>query len=133
MADLVGTLVLVSTKTHYAARFVNESDGTGESAVVKIDKSTLTDLHGREPRAIDICSIEFQVNGFNYITLLWDHGTDKRIAVLKGNGYFSWEEQGGLLDPNLNDSTGDVLLTTDGAIDGASYNITIEARLRPND
>lgn len=133
MTDTVDTLVLVSTKTHYTVRLTNESDGTGESAVKKIDKSTLTDLHGREPRAIDFMSIEYQVNGFNYVTLRWDHATDDEIAVLKGNGFFTWKEAGGLRDPTLNDSTGDVLLTTDGAVDGASYNITIEARLRPND
>ncbi len=133
MTDTVDTLVLVNTPTHYTVRFTNESDGTGESGVVKINKSDLTGRHGREPRAIDIMSIQYQVNGFNYITLDWDHATDDEISVLKGNGFLDFRDSGGLRDPTLNDSTGDILLNTDGAFDGASYDITIEARLRADD
>jgi hypothetical protein len=133
MTDTVDTDILVSTASHYTVRLTNESDGTGEAAVAKIDKSGLTGLHGREPLAIDILTVQYIVTGFNYVVLFWDHGTDAQIVVLQGTGFIDFRDYGGLRDTSINDGSGDVLLTTDGGADGSGYNIVIETRLRGDD
>ena len=46
MADAVTTIVTNNGAKNYQARFTNISDGTGESAVIKIDKSTLVNEMG---------------------------------------------------------------------------------------
>lgn len=113
-------------------QITNESDGTGEADVVKIDKSAFTLLNGKTPLAIDIDEITFQVDGFNYVVLEWDNASDTTIAVLKGNGMFDYRPYGGLKNPSpLQAATsGDVIIRTDGGTDGASYNILIAAEFR---
>lgn len=134
MADTVNTQVVFTGNRRYVVRLTNESDGTGESAVTKVDISTLTAPSGKAGApgtaatytAID--KIEYQVNGFNYVKLAWDHTTDDEIAILSGNGCIDAKAFGGIVDPKSTGGTGDILLTTDGAIDGASYDITIWLR-----
>lgn len=134
MTDTVDTKVLVSTGTHYVIRITNESDGTGESGVAKIDKSTLTDRFGSEPKAVDIMLIEGNIGGFNYIVGRWDHSTDDEAFVLPpGSVYRDYRPYGGNRDPITAGGTGDLLLTTDGAVDGASYDLTIHCELRSSD
>lgn len=129
MADVVNTNVIQSNGgRYYVAQFLNESDGTGESAVTKVDISTLTDAQGNTATYSAIDRIQYVVTGFNYVTLYWDATTDDEIAVLKGSGFLDWSAEGGNVDPKSTGSTGDIKLTTDGAADGAGYDITIWLR-----
>jgi hypothetical protein len=130
MADTVDTKVIRNATGHYVARFTNESDGTGESGVTKIDISTLTTATGAVPTYSKIERIEYSVWGFNYVTLRWDHTTDDEIAVLKGNGIIDTSMDGGMVDPKSAGGTGDILLTTDGGADGSGYDLTIYARMK---
>jgi hypothetical protein len=134
VADAVTTNVLVNDGNKYVVHLTNICDTTGESGVVKVDKSSLTCTNGKEPIALDIVEICGTVNGFTNVKLHWDHATDDTAAVMTG-GYFEFDycEYGGLKDPTLNDSTGDLLLTTTGNASGDNYDITISLRLRPND
>lgn len=136
MADTVDVKVLRNPLSqggrHYVVRCTNESDGTGESGVAKIDISALT--LGSVNAAPTYCTIDRivgHVSGFNYVVLRWDHTTDDEIAVLRGNFDLDWTDVGGQTDPKTSGGTGDVLLTTDGAFDGASYDITIYTRMHP--
>ena len=130
MADTVDVKVLRSNTNRYVQHLTNESDGTGESAVVKLDISTLSLPDGTTPVTASVESIEYSVSGFNYVVLEWDATTNDEIAVLTGSGYIDWLDVGGAHDPQSTGSTGDVVLTTDGAIDGASYDITIRYKLK---
>lgn len=132
MADVVDTRVLFNGTRKYSARFTNVSDATGESAVVKIDISTLIGPNGVDaPTAVKLTEVEWSIQGFTSVRLLWDHTTDDEIVVLApGNGYASYEGVGGLMDPRSTGGTGDVLLTTAGAISGASYDITVVFELK---
>lgn len=130
MADKVDSRVLFSGTKKYVVRITNESDGTGESGVVKVDKSTLTTTDGAEPSKFVVDRIEWTVTGFNYVTLAFDHDTDDELAVLSGSGYKDYEDVGGLSDPASSGGTGDIILTTDGAFDGASYDITLYLRMK---
>lgn len=131
MADAVDTLTLVKGSKRIVVRLTNISDGTGESAVVKIDKSGLTGPDGTEPSKLVIERVEYDIQGFTSIRLYWDHTTDDEICVLgPGVGYLDWREVGGLVDPGSAGETGDVILTTNGHSSGDTYTITIYARLK---
>jgi len=131
MADTVDTLTLLDNGIHHHIRITNESDGTGESAVVKIDMSGITAFGNEVIKAVDVDRIFGMVGGFNYVVLEWDASTNDEIVVLApGTFDFDFRDQGGLRNPLSASATGDIQLTTDGAIDGAAYTITIEGRIR---
>lgn len=130
MTDTVTNQVVIGGKSTYVIHLTGISDGTGESNVVKIDKSTLLDTIGVEPPRILIQSARWCIQGFSYIKLTWDHATDATAMVLNGNGYENFEDVGGLKDTLLNDSTGDLLLTSVGAASGATYDITLVCSLQ---
>ena len=131
MADVTDSIVIETTPRRYIVRFLNVYVDTGESAVVKVDKSTLTASNGAEPRDLIIDEIEWTIQGYTYIKLLWDHTTDDEIAVLTGTGYRNYWSSGGLKDPRSAGGTGDVVATTVGTTAGNSYDITINCRLQP--
>lgn len=132
MADAVDTIVLESTPRRYVARFTNVSDATGESAVVKIDKSALVDFKGEEPYRLIIDYIKWTIGGFTSIRGLFDHTTDDEAFVLApGAGERDYSCDGGMRDPLSAGGTGDLLFTTAGAISGATYDIVVNCRLEP--
>ncbi len=126
MADLVTNTVLNDGHRNVVVLCVSESDGTGESNAIKIDLSTLSaGRDGKLPTRLTVDWIQYDVTGYNYVLLEYDHATDAPIALLKGSGTFVFP--GGKADI-LTTSTGDVILTTDGNADGNGYTITIGAR-----
>lgn len=130
MADTVDTIVLESTMQRQIVRLTNVSDGTGESAVVKVDKSALTGFDGLEPAYLIVDEIEWNIQGFTSIRLFWDHTTDDELAVLSGTGYRQYWSDGGLKDPRSAGGAGDIVLTTAGAASGATYDIRLNCRLQ---
>ena len=128
MADTVNTQILRNDGDWYVVRLTNESDGTGESNVVKVDISGLTNTNSKTVTYTSVYYIEYSVNVFNYVVLRWDHTTDDEIAVLRGTGCIDLRSVGGQVDPKTTGGTGDILLTTDGLTDGASYDITLHLR-----
>lgn len=132
MADTVDIIRLYIDKRRLVERYTNVSDGTGESAVIKVDKSTLVGptAEGDEPLRIVIRSLRWAVQGFTSVRLLWDHTTDDEAAVLSGNGFEDYSPFGGLVDPKSAGGTGDLLLTTAGTTSGNTYDITAEYELR---
>ena len=132
MSDFVNTNVIISNSQRHHIRITNQSDGTGELGITKVDKSTLITADGLEPKALDLLWVNWQVNGFNYIVLEWARiPSDITIEVLSGNGERDYRISGGIRDPISASSTGNILLKTDGAIDGASYDIEMMFKLRP--
>lgn len=128
MADTVDVATVFSGAYRQVVHLTNESDGTGESAVTKINISDKTNGNGTTATYSTIDYIEYAVHGFNYVVLEWDHTTNDEIAVLRGSGVIDWRDVGGYTDPKSSGGTGDVLLTTDGGADGSSYDITIHYR-----
>jgi hypothetical protein len=134
MADVVTNNTIFDSPHQRIIHLTNISDGTGEAAVVKIDKSSLTASDGAEPDALDIEWIDWNIQGITSVRLLWDHTTDDVAMVLNGNGYKNfrdpgglqnYSQTGGLKDPRSAGATGDLLLTTNGAASGGTYDITI--------
>lgn len=130
MADTVDTIVLHSSPTRYVVRLLNKSDGTGESAVVKVDKSTLVDVNGQEPAAVDIERCYGTVFGANHVQLLWDHTTDDEALILSGSFDYDFSGEGELRDPRSAGGTGDILLTSSGLVANGGYCIYLHCKLR---
>lgn len=130
MADAVTSTATFTGLRRHEVTLTNESDGTGETpGVKKIDISTFKTANGVTTATyMTVDYIEFQVDGFNYVRLHFDADTDDTLAVLKGSGRFDWSAVGGNTDPQSTGFVGDLLLTTDGAFDGASYTIVIGFR-----
>lgn len=127
MADTVTNTTLKQDEKELVVHLTCISDGTGESNVVKVDRSSFAALY-RDTKRITIRSVRWAIQGFTYIKISWDHTSDDTALVLNGNGYDEFPE--GLRDPNTSADTvsgaiGDVLLTSVGAASGASYDITI--------
>ena len=126
MVDTVDTITLFAGKDKYAVRLVNISDGTGESAVVKLDKSAIATALGiTEPSKIIIEELYWNIQGFTSVRLYWDHDTDDEIDVLCNSGYRDFSSFGGLVDPGSAGGIGDVLLTTVGVSATATYSIFV--------
>lgn len=124
MADTVSSLVLSNTQRRYVVQLMSTSDGTGESGVVKVDKSTLVGPDGTEPTHFMIDEIQGEVNGMQ-VVLSVDATTDVVLARLaSGIIQIDYRKQGGLSTKATGD-TGDILLTTIGHSSGDSYNIVL--------
>lgn len=128
MADVVDQKTIYSGKRYHTVHRINQSDGTGESAVTVVDISTLRDALGRVCDYSVVDRIEYSVWGFNYVTLYWDHTTDDEIAVLSRQGVIDFADFGGKVDPKTTGGTGDILLTTNGGAAGAGYDFTLIIR-----
>lgn len=128
MVDTVNTQVVFDGQRRYVVHLTNESDGTGESAVTKVDISTLTNGAGDTATYSTVDLIEYSVWGFNYVALEWNATTNDEIAVLFGQSVNDWVAHGGKTDPQSSGSTGDIVLTTDGGADGSGYDISIHLR-----
>lgn len=125
MADTVTSKVR-ETADRYTVHLTCVSDGTGETNVLKVDKSAILDASGEEPPLLRIASVRWAIQGFTRIKLSTDHNTDDTTLVLNGNGYANWEHLGGLFDANSAGGTGDLLLTSTGTTSGSSYDIDVE-------
>lgn len=133
MADTVDTLTVFSGARKKVYRFTNISDGTGESTVVKVDRSTLTGPNGFVPTYLVIEELQWSIQGFASVRLFWDHTADDEIVMLApGNGVATWVAGGGLKAPQAPSAAadGDIILTTNGAQSGATYEITMVVRLK---
>ena len=110
-----------------AYQFLND-EGTTETGVLKLDISSLTDAFGNTATYSAIDRIDYNIGGYNYVELLWDHTADDVITVLRGYGSTDWTLDGGNNDPRSAGGTGDILLTTNGGAAGSSYDITLWLR-----
>ncbi len=131
MADAVSTNVLFSSGNKRAILLTNISDGTGESAVTKVDRSAFTGPDGTVPTYIIIEKIEYACDGMQ-VRLYWDHTADDIICILAGSGYFDWTEVGGVKPPQAPSAAndGDILLTTNAHTSGDAYTITLYVRFK---
>ena len=126
MADTVTTKTLYNSPSKLVVQLTNLSDGTGESNVVKVDKSTFTGLNGAEPTKLTIEKIVYDVSSMR-VKLTWDQTTDETIAVLQGDGQIDWYKNGRSAR-NVGSNTGgtgDILLTTANQSVGDGYDITL--------
>jgi hypothetical protein len=129
MADAVTTETVFNGQRRKIVHLTNISDGTGESAVVKVDISALTFNQGTVPTYSTVDMIDYNIQGMSSVRLYWDHDTDDEIAILPaGMGTIHFEALGGKTDPRSDGGTGDIVLTTNGQAVGGTYDLTIFLR-----
>ena len=119
MADAVTSQTIINGPRNVVMKFTNLSDGTGESAVKKVDASDLS------AATLSIQKIHYCVNGM-VVTLLWDADTDVRIVELAGDGCLDLSGFGGIPNTKATGYTGDIMLTTTGHTSGDSYSLILE-------
>ena len=128
MADAVTATTVEDGPKRAVFYLTNTSDGTGESAVTKVDISELSSLQdGTACTGVRIQKITFTNVGMG-VKLLWDASTDV-IAAQRPADYsdtLDYSDMNGL--PNVAASggnTGDIQLTTIGHSSGATYSVVI--------
>jgi hypothetical protein len=120
MADTVTTQTLVSNRRRLVLKITNQSDGTGESAVNKVDVSAFGCTRVR------IRKINYSVGGMR-VSLHWAATTPVEIITLQpGEGNLCFDKFGGLVNNAGTGITGDITLTTNGATAGDSYSIILD-------
>ena len=127
MADTVTSQTILNTPYRLVMKFTNVSDGTGESAVNKVDVSTFT---AGEKEAtctgVTIDRIHFVNDGMK-VQILWDASSNvEAYKLLDTEGYYDFSHFGGLQNNAGSGKTGDILFTTVGAGNTETYNIILD-------
>lgn len=121
MVDLVTSQTLVDGAKNVVMKFTSVSDGTGESAVTKVDVSALKGA----PSTVKINKIHYSTSGM-IVRMLWDATADVTIMELQGEGCFDATGFGGLWNNAGAGATGDIQFTTIGHTNLDSYVIILE-------
>lgn len=130
MADAVTSQTLVDGPAHAVMKFTNISDGTGESAVTKVDVSALqTSQNGDACTGVQIERIWWQCIGMK-VKILWDATTDAFCIELGENqsGNHDYTVFGGLVNNAGAGKTGDIKFTTVGHTSADTYTIILYLR-----
>jgi|TARA_Y100000114_G_C11727344_1_gene311673 hypothetical protein len=129
MADAVATQTIQDGPRIAVFKFTNVSDGTGESAVTKIDVSALTSdpMSGAACSSVVIQKIYYSTIGMG-VKIFFDASTD--VLGWQLNADFSdtldFSEFTGIPDTKASGTTGDVKFTTVGASNNDVYNIVMQ-------
>lgn len=127
MADAVTTKTIFNGHRKLVMQFLSRSDGTGESGVTKVDKSTYVDINGIEPTSLVIERIEGEVSGMEVLVYV-DHTSDENLLRLSsGIVKLDYRSVGGLQTNGAGD-TGDILFSTNLHAAGDTYNLTFYMR-----
>jgi hypothetical protein len=130
MADAVTSQTLFDGDKHVVMKFTNISDGTGESAVKKVDVSALeSDIYGNTCSSVAIEKIWWQCIGMK-VRMFFDATSDKFIIELGENqsGYHDYSEFGGISNNAGSGKTGDIDFTTVGHSSADTYTIILKMR-----
>ena len=130
MADAVTSQTLFDGDKHVVMKFTNISDGTGESAVKKVDVSALeSDINGNTCTSFAIEKIWWQCIGMK-VRMFFDASSDKFIIELGENqsGYHDYSEFGGIKNNAGSGKTGDIDFTTVGHSSADTYTIILKMR-----
>lgn len=128
MADVVTTQIIANGNRNLIMKFTNESDGTGETGVKKVDaqSSTIATSQGFVPGVhLKIARITFTVSG-GELRMQWDASAPTDIDILAYTGTQDYTFFGGLTNPNATGATGSILFTTVGFVAGSSYTVVLE-------
>lgn len=128
MADTVGSQTILDGERLFIGKYTNISDGTGETAVLKVDVSGLSaNSFGLACNGVKINRIWGQTMGMG-VDILWDATTDLLCSTVPENQFFlmDYSDFGGLVNNAGAGKTGDVMFSTVGATSGDRYTIILE-------
>ena len=128
MADAVTSQTIIDGERNCVMKFTNVSDGTGESAVAKVDVSALaSNAAGVACSEVRVMRISHAIVGRS-VQLFLDATSNVLLVELaeSSNGHMDFKDFGGLPNNAGSGKTGDVLFTTKGHSSGDTYSITLE-------
>jgi hypothetical protein len=128
MADTVSSQTILDGERLFIGKFTNISDGTGETAVVKIDVSTLNpNAFGLACNGVKINKIWATTHGME-VRILFDATADTFAWMIPQNTNYlmDFSTFGGIPSNAGAGVTGDVSFTTLDASNGDMYSIIIE-------
>ena len=127
MADTVASQTIDDGPRYAVIKLTNVSDGTGESAVTKVDVSGLaSSANGVACTGATIQKIWWQCTGMK-VSILFDATSDVLAIQLGENqsGYHDYTSFGGLTYNAGSGKTGDIKFTTVGHSSGDTYTIIL--------
>jgi hypothetical protein len=130
MADAVTSQTIIDGAKTAVLKFTNVSDGSGESAVAKVDVSALASTQdGQVCTGATIEKIWWQCNGMK-VQLLFDASSNVFCIELGENqsGYHDYSLFGGLPNNAGSGVTGDILFTTVGHSSNDTYTVIMQVR-----
>lgn len=128
MADAVTSQTILDGERLFIAKFTNISDGTGETAVTKIDVSTLNpNSFGLACNGVKINKIYGTTHGME-VRILWDATTDQFAWQIPQNSNYlmDFSSFGGIPNNAGAGKTGDLAFTTSDQSAGDMYSIVLE-------
>jgi hypothetical protein len=128
MADAITSQTIIDGERNCVMKFTNVSDGTGESAVVKVDVSALTaNSEGTSCSEVRVMRISHAIVGMS-VQLFLNASTNVLLVELaeSSNGHMDFKDFGGLPNNAGSGKDGDILFTTKGHSSGDTYSITLE-------
>ena len=128
MADAVTTQTIIDGERNCVMKFTNVSDGTGESAVAKVDVSALaSNAAGVACSEVRVMRISHAIVGMS-VQLFFDATSNVLLAELaeSSNGHMEFQDFGGIPNNAGSGKTGDILFTTKGHSSGDTYSIVLE-------
>jgi hypothetical protein len=129
MADAVTSQTILDGERLFIGKFTNISDGSGETAVVKINASSLSpSAFGFACNGVKINKIWAQTLGMG-VDILWDATTDVVCETIPSDVMYHmcYDSFGGISNNSGAGKNGNVLFSTVGAANGDRYTIIIEA------
>tara|TARA_R110002012_G_scaffold321819_1_gene551621 strand:- start:434 stop:841 length:408 start_codon:yes stop_codon:yes gene_type:complete len=128
MADAVTSQTIIDGERNCVMKFTNVSDGSGESAVAKVDVSALqANTAGTSCSEVRVMRVSHAVVGMS-VQMFLDATDNVLLAELaeSSNGHMDFTDFGGLPNNAGSGKTGDILFTTKGHSSGDTYSITLE-------
>jgi len=128
MADAVTTQTIIDGERNCVMKFTNVSDGTGESAVAKVDVSALaSNSAGVACSEVRLMRVSHAIVGMS-VQMFLDATSNVLLMELaeSSNGHMDFKDFGGLPNNAGSGKTGDILFTTKGHSSGDTYSITLE-------
>jgi len=123
MADAVTSQTLFDNERTAIMKFTNISDGTGESAVLKVDVSALTpSASGKTCTKVTVTKIYIANHGME-VRMLWDATTDVPFFLSSPGATQTLDMTGfgGITNNGGTGSTGDIVFSTADASSGDTY------------
>lgn len=131
MADTVSTITILNGPTRLDMKFLNKSDGTGESAVTKVTMSSYTNasIPPGTLSNVNIETIKYDIQGMK-VQIIADGTSPIVLATLGGFGTLDYTTSGGLCTKNAGSGGGNIKFTTIGAVSGSTYDIELKMKKR---
>ena len=128
MADAVTSQTIIDGERNCIMKFTNVSDGTGESAVAKVDVSALSsNSAGTACSEVRVLRISHAIVGMSVQLFLNDTSNVLLMELAESsNGHMDFTDFGGLPNNAGSGKNGDILFTTKGHSSGDTYSITLE-------